>query len=184
MTQFEYIQKNFELHEQIVKSEEQKVSLWVENVLFTTHWWIGLCLTILPWVLWVLFSNKDSRNRLLYSAFIVLIISSFLDFLGVKFGLWLYNYEVFPWIPAYIPWDSTLIPVIIIWLIEYKPHFSPLLKAFIFAFLSSFVGGAIFELFGFYEKLNWKSYYSFPIYFLIFLVGYWSSRRDKYEPYW
>ncbi|WP_226035192.1 CBO0543 family protein [Aquibacillus saliphilus] len=180
MLQSNYFQNNIELNESVVETQQLKTSLWLDSVLFTPQWWIGLCLSILPWIIWFLVSQKDSRNRLLYSGFIIIIIASFLDFLGVQFGLWLYNYEVFPWMPAYLPWDSTLVPVIVISLIEYKPHFSPLLKALIFAFLSSFVGGNIFEYFDFYKRIHWETYYSFPIYFFIFLIGYWTSLRDNY----
>ncbi|MBB6452467.1 hypothetical protein HNQ94_000912 [Salirhabdus euzebyi] len=131
-----------------------------------------------------MFSKQESRNRFLYSAFLVIITTSFLDFLGVQFGFWLYHYEVFPWMPAFVPWDWTLIPVVIISLIEYKPKLSPHLKGTLFAILAAFVGGPLFKHFDFYKEINWSSFYSFPIYYLIFLIGYWASLRNNYQVYW
>ncbi|MFC4560072.1 CBO0543 family protein [Virgibacillus kekensis] len=184
MLQSSYQEKVLQLHEPVTFSQEQKTSLWLEHVLFTTYWWVGLLLSIVPWIVWVLLSKKASRNRLFYTGLLVAVISSYLDFLGTQFGLWIYYYEVLPWLPAFIPWDWTLIPISIISLIEYKPNLSPLLKGIIFAVLSSFIGGSIFTYFNFYELLKWEHYYSFPIYLLIYLLAHWHSRRDQFAPFW
>ncbi|WP_100407796.1 CBO0543 family protein [Bacillus solitudinis] len=184
MLQSVYTEKVKAISESITKSQDIKTSIWLENVLFTPHWWLGLSLAIIPWVLWAFLSKKDSRHRLLYTGFLILIISSFLDFLGAQYGLWIYYYEVMPWLPAYIPWDCTLIPVIILGIIEYKPEVSPLLKGIIFSTVASFGGGPLFEFFRFYEMLNWEHIYSFPIYFVIYLIANWHSRRDDFSPYW
>ncbi|MGP4038348.1 CBO0543 family protein [Gracilibacillus sp. D59] len=178
-----YLESNFHIHEQLEELQKSKMSIWIEEVLFTPHWWILIILTFLPWILWFVFSKKESRNRSLFVGFIMMLISSFLDFIGVQFGLWLYNYELFPWIPAFAPWDFTLIPVIIMGLIQYKPHFSPTIKAFVFSFLSAFVGGNIFKYFDFYTNIHWSEYYSFPIYFLLYFIGHWASRLSNYAPY-
>lgn len=62
----------------------------------------------------------------------VMLVSSFLDFCGVQLGLWVYYYELIPWVPAYEPYDWSLLPVVIMMLIEYKPNASPYLKGIIF----------------------------------------------------
>nr|WP_304608245.1 CBO0543 family protein [Pontibacillus sp. HMF3514] len=113
-------------------------------------------------------SEKKSRNRLLYSGFFMIIISSFLDIVGVRLGLWYYNYEIIPLSPAFLPWDFTVIPVSVMALIEYKHHFSPVLKALIFAFLSSFIGETIFEYFDYYVKgpLECFLFFSYLLYYL------------------
>ncbi|MUK87956.1 hypothetical protein GMD78_06035 [Ornithinibacillus sp. L9] len=183
MEQQDYFDRNLDLFEKLFDLQKQQLDLWLENVLWTPLWWVGVCLSIVPWILWLLFANKASRNRMLYTGFIVMLIASFLDFLGSSLGLWLYNYQVFPWVPAYVPWDVTLIPVVIMSLIEIKPKASPVVKGFIFAVLTSSVGEIVFEFLGLYKKVHWESYYSFPIYFLLFLVGYWASLRKNYADY-
>ncbi|MYL32317.1 hypothetical protein GLW08_06045 [Pontibacillus yanchengensis] len=183
MDQQTYLEKNLEFYEKLTNMAKSKIPFWYENVLFTPHWWAGLALSTAPWIVWFLLSKKESRDRLLYSGFLVILLSSFLDFLGVKFGLWVYHYGLFPWIPAYAPWDCSLIPVIIMGLIEYKPHVSPLLKGLIYAFLTSFIGESISKYFHLYEELQWSSFYSFPIFFLIYLIAHWASLRTNYSHY-
>jgi hypothetical protein len=175
------LDKVYELAE---KAHSLKTKIWLEDIIFSFHWWLGICLTVIPWIIWILLSKRESRNRLLSTAFLIILISSFFDFLGVQLGLWRYYHEVLPLIPSYLPYDCTLIPVIIISLIEYKPHVSPYIKGFVFALLTAFVGGPIFEYFHYYKRIAWETYYSFPIYFVIFLVGYWASRRSKFAPFW
>lgn len=184
MDQIDYFNKVQELHNSIIDAQAVKTVLWVDNVLFSLHWWVGLILSIIPWVVWSRISKKSIRDRMLYTGFLVLIISSFFDFLGVQFGLWLYYYEVFPWLPAYLPWDWTLMPVVIISLIEFKPYVSPILKGLIFSLITSFIGGPIFVFFNFYENINWEYYYSFPIYFLIYIIADWHSKRNNFDTYY
>jgi len=60
-----------------------------------------------------------------------------LDSAGVKLGLWMYMYlyDVFPFIPGYIPWDLTLLPLSMMFMIEIKHQLSPQLKAIIYGLL-------------------------------------------------
>ncbi|WP_420871936.1 CBO0543 family protein [Cohnella rhizosphaerae] len=95
-----------------------------------------------------------------------------MDFVGTSYGLWYYTGKVIPTIPVFVPWDFCVLPVFIALLIEYKPHFSPLVKAMIFAGVSAFIGEPVFLWLGFYVMVNWNILISFPIYFLIYLASY------------
>lgn len=181
MRYFEIANETYEL---ITTAQKLKLQNWIEYVVFTPLWWLGISLSIVPWIFWIFYHKSKSRNRMLFVGFIVMIIASFFDFLGTQLGLWMYYYEVFPWIPAYEPWDFTLLPVIILLLIEYKPDKPPVIKAIIFAALTAFVGEPIFEFLGLYRAINWSILYSFPIYFLIFMFANWLSKRKNFEPYW
>ncbi|MFD2046658.1 CBO0543 family protein [Ornithinibacillus salinisoli] len=179
----EYIEITNELYRIVAEIQSIMIEEWVENVVFTGYWWLGMILSVIPWIIWGLVHNKKSRNRMLYVGFYVILISSFFDFIGVQMGLWIYYYELIPWIPAYEPWCGTLLPVIIIMLIEFRPNISPYFKGLFFAALTAFVGEPLFEHIGLYNAIHWSSFYSFPIYFLIFLFGYWLSRRNNFEKY-
>lgn len=108
-------------------------------------------------------------------------ISVALDAIGVQMGLWSYRYEVFPFIPAYLPYDLALMPVIIMSLIQYKPHFSPIKKAVIFGLLTAFIGEPLIVVTDIYKPINWKFYYSIPIYIVIYLIADWLTRRENFE---
>ncbi|UNJ81252.1 hypothetical protein (plasmid) [Metabacillus dongyingensis] len=105
-----------------------------------------------------------------------------LDFLGVAFGKWYYTGKVIPTIPSYIPWDFVLIPVFVMFLIQFKPHWSPILKGILFAGVSSFVGEPFFKWLGFYVELEWSPFYSFPIYIVIYLISSRLSKVKSFQP--
>ncbi|WP_332694567.1 CBO0543 family protein [Halalkalibacter lacteus] len=117
-----------ELYKQVSEHTNAKYSIWVDSVLFTWQWWVGVSLSMLPWVLWIVFRRKESTLRLLTVGFFVMFLSTFLDSLGVQLGFWYYKHSVLPLIPAYIPWDATLLPVTIMALLQVKPKVSPYLK--------------------------------------------------------
>lgn len=80
----------------MAQAQSEMIQEWINNVVFTGPWWLGVSLSIIPWVIWAIFHKKESRNRLLFAGFGIIIISSFLDFLGVQLGLWVYYYDMMP----------------------------------------------------------------------------------------
>ncbi|RBW67832.1 CBO0543 family protein [Bacillus taeanensis] len=174
----EELNKVFEL---MNKAQTLKWEVWQEYVIFTAHWWAGIFLTIIPWILWIFFHKKESTNRMLFVGFFIMLISSFLDFLGVRLGLWLYYYDIIPFIPAYFPWDCTLIPVLVMFFIEVKPKTNPLLKALLFGSLTAFVAEPLFEFVGLYKPLKWEHIYSFPIFTSLYLIAHFLSKRKNFQ---
>jgi len=51
MIQKDYLKKSDQLYDLIEKTHDKKIDLWLENVVFTWHWWLGVALTVLPWML-------------------------------------------------------------------------------------------------------------------------------------
>ncbi|MFD0824321.1 CBO0543 family protein [Neobacillus sp. M.A.Huq-85] len=143
-------------------------------------WWLSLTLVIVPWIIWLIVTNKKTYARFMLSFFFILIISSWLDFFGVSLGLWYYSGKVIPTLPSYITWDFSLIPVTMTILMQIKPHISPLKKAIVYSTIVSFIGEPFFERLGFYTMENWEYIYSFPIYIIIYLCGDWVSKRNSF----
>ncbi len=156
-------------------------NVWKEHMLFTWQWWLAVFLTILPWIVWFFLRKKDSTDRLMYAGFFMMVISSWLDFLGVVYGLWLYYVDVYYSIPPHIMWDFSVIPITVMLLIQYKPNFSPLIKSMIFASFGV-LGEVVFQWIDFYEVLKWKIIYSIPIYMLLYLLANYLAHRDRYTP--
>jgi hypothetical protein len=155
--------------------------IWKSDMVFTWHWWMGVALSVLPWILWVIVRKKESTNRLLLAGLVVLIISSFLDTLGMALRYWDYSTKVIPLIPPFFPWDFTLMPVVAMLFYQFKPNWNPYLKAAVFSAIGSFVVQPVFEWTVFYEKHQWADYYSFPIMFVIYLAGYYFIKRKHYD---
>ncbi|NIK70353.1 CBO0543 family protein [Paenibacillus sp. BK720] len=166
---------------QVERLLDQKVQIWSEYVVFSGIWWFGVALSTLPWVLWFVLRNRQSSDRIQYAGFMSSIVSLTLDVLGDQYGLWHYRFNVIPLIPTYFPWDVTLMPVGIMFLLQFKPAGSPFLKAILFAFLTSYVAEPIFHWIGIYEPLKWRYTYSFPIQMGIYLLAHYFSRRKNFQ---
>lgn len=155
--------------------------LWAQEIVFTWRWWLGVILTVLTWLFWMRFHNKESRNRLLTAGFFVMALSVSLDAIGVQVGLWSYRYEVLPFIPAYVPYDLALMPVVVMLLIQFKPEYSAFKKSIAFGLLSAFVGEPFIVFLDIYKPLEWQFVYSLPIYMMIFLIAHWLTFSNKYQ---
>ncbi|QOY36698.1 CBO0543 family protein [Anaerobacillus isosaccharinicus] len=175
------LKKLEELYEEVSIQTYEKFDIWIDHVVFTWQWWVGVGLSIIPWILWFIFRKKESTLRLLTVGFFVIFISTILDSIGVQLGFWYYTHAPLPLIPAFFPWDTTLMPVVIMGLIQFKPKLNPYLKGLLFASLTSFVGEPFFIWMELYKPVVWKSIYSFPIYFLIYMIAHWIYQGKTYH---
>lgn len=174
----EQVESAYELGD---KSREALYIYWREHVLFTWKWWIAVVLLFLIWIVWIYFHKRNSTDRLLYAGCIVVIISSWLDFLGVHFNLWYYTVYILPTPPSFILWDFCLMPVLAMVIIQIKPSVNPIFKALLFAGMAAFIGEPLFDVFGFYVRKHWEYYYSFPIDILIYWIAHVISRHKNFD---
>src|SRR5690606_18285566 len=100
---------------------------------------------------------------------------------GDQLGFWHYRFNVIPVLPTYVPWDLTLMPVAILFLLQVKPQSSPYFKAILFALLAAFVGEPFFTWISIYNPKNWSFWYSVPIFGLIYLVAHYLTRRPAFR---
>lgn len=177
--QLEEIKKAYE---EVRDANSLSEDVWLKHVVFTAEWWVAVCLVLVPWTLWFIFRKKNSTDRLLYAGIFVISIASWLDFIGIVKGLWVYHVDVIFTIPAYILWDFSIMPVFVMFLLQVKPGVHPFWKALFFAGSAAFVGEPVFTWIGFYEPLKWSIFYSFPIYVLIYLAAYYLASRNRHEP--
>ncbi|CAN7654495.1 hypothetical protein LJR153_005060 [Paenibacillus sp. LjRoot153] len=167
--------------EQIQSLIQVKVHNWQAYVLFSGLWWFGVILSVVPWIIWFFVRKKHSTDRILYVGFFVMVISLVLDILGDQFGFWHYRFNVIPILPTYFPWDITLMPLTIMFLIQVKPKANPFFKAILFALLTSYVGEPLIKWMMIYNPLKWKYTFSVPIQFAIYLIAHYISKRDKFQ---
>lgn len=165
---------------QIENLIDQKIDFWRHHVLFSGLWWMGVGLSVIPWIIWFIFRRKQSTDRLMYVGFYVMSISVMLDIIGDQIGLWHYRYHVIPVLPTYFPWDVTLMPLSIMVLLQIRPRTNPWYKAIFFALLSSYIAEPFFEWMQVYNPINWRYSYSVPIQIVIFMVAYWFSKKNKF----
>jgi len=164
-----FLDENERQLEQLIRI---KMEFWAEHVFLTPLWWFGFALTVIPWILFLRFRTKQNTDRLLYAGFFVMVVSLTLDVTGDQLGLWNYRFNVIPFLPTYAPWDLTLIPVTVMWLLQFKPRIHPLVKGAAFALLTAYVGEPFFNRIGIYEPARWEFTYSVPIYFFIYYIAH------------
>lgn len=169
-----------EFYSKIKEAHMEYFNFWLHHTLFHWDFFLSFILSVVPWVLWIKYRKKESTHRLLFAGVVVSGISALLDFWGSMYGLWYYSGKMIPTMPSYLPWDFCIIPVIVMLLLQYKPKTSPMLKALIFAGISSFVGEPLFLWIGLYIMTKWSIFYSFPIYFFIYLAAHGVSRAYKF----
>jgi hypothetical protein len=160
---------------------DKKIQIWTDYVLFSGLWWMGLGLSIIPWIIWFVIRKRDSTDRLLYIAFYVMAIAVVSDILGDQFGLWHYRYHVIPVIPTYFPWDLTLMPVTMTTLIQIKPKVNPWIKAVVFSLLASYVAEPFFDWLGVYEPVHWRYSYSVPLQIIFYMSAHALSKRNQFS---
>lgn len=158
----------------------KKVHMWQEHVVWGPLWWMGVFLTVAPWLLWAVYHNKRSTDLLLYVGCFIALVSLCLDILGDQLGLWHYRFNVIPVLPTYFPWDLTLMPVSVLVFLEYKPKASPFIKALAFALMASYLAEPFFTWLKVYNPVHWRFSYSIPIQFLLYLAAHALSRRSRF----
>lgn len=179
----EVIKKTDGIEQEIQSRLYEKFDAWVKYEILTWRWWLGVGLTIVPWIIfWYLFRKKPYFDRLLFVSSIIIMISVTLDTLGDQYGLWHYRYNTIAAVPTYFPWDFTLMPITISTFLLIKPQANPWLKAVFFALISSFIGEPAFHWLDVYVLDHWKYIYSVPIQIVIYLIAHWLyTARNKFS---
>ncbi|WP_343270632.1 CBO0543 family protein [Lentibacillus songyuanensis] len=157
-------------------------SYWQEGMFLHWEWWISALLAVGAWVFWIFYRKKDSTSRLLYAGLISISIGICFDYVGEALGLWHYAVKILPTFPAFVPFHFCLLPVVIMFLIQTKPHIAPWKKGVVFSLLTSYVGEPIFVWAGIYVMTGWHYIYSLPLYFLLFLFCDAMAKRTSFQP--
>lgn len=149
---------------------------------FTWQWWVAVLMIIVPWALWAIFRKRESSARLLFSVFIVMILSTTIDALGVEYGRWVYPVKAIPIPTISYSLRYSLMPVLIMFFLQYKPNVNPFIKGIIVAGISAYIGMPMMAMMDMYKKIDWAYTYSFFIILFLYLVAHWFSRRKSFEP--
>lgn len=159
--------------DQYVKLHDELERVWSQKIVLTWHWWISLGLAVLPWALWLIVRDRKYTHSLLYAGLFTMLIATILDVIGVSQNAWNYDTSLLPYFPEYMPWDLSVMPVTAMLFYQFFPKVNPWLKGAVFGVVGAFIAEPIFAWLGFYEQANWAHVYSLPIYFAIYMMGYW-----------
>jgi hypothetical protein len=165
------------LQYQAVHDEVERI--WQNKMVFTWHWWLDAALAVLPWVLWLIVRDRKRTHNLLYAGLFTAFVAFLLDMTGVSQGGWNYNTLLLPFLPEYLPWDLTVMPVGAMLYYQFFPQINAWIKGLVFGVTAAYVAEPIFIWLGVYEPSNWEHHYSLPIYYAIYMIGYWLYRQSQ-----
>jgi hypothetical protein len=148
-------------------------NLWKTKMVFTWHWWLDVALAVLPWIIWLIVRDRRRTHSLLYAGLFSMLAASLLDMVGISQGGWNYNTLLLPYFPEYLPWDLTVMPVGTMLYLQFFPKINPWIKGAVFGATAAYVIEPVFIWLGLYEPGGWEHHYSLPIYFALFMLGYW-----------
>lgn len=162
------------------KAFDHRMFAWKHEVLFTWQWWFGILLTIIPWIVWIIIRNRKATGRLLFAGTFVSLTSLTFDNIGVQLSFWNYPRPVTPVIPSYVPYDFALMPICIMILIQFFPNKNPWIIGLLFGLVTASIGEPLFKMIDVYEPENWESFYSIPLYGLIYVLAYKIAKSKKF----
>lgn len=113
--------------------------VWLKSTVFTWRWWLLLFISIVPWVIWIKFRPKESTACILYGGSVVILLTYYMDAIGLSLGLWSYPTELVPLIPHYITWDFCVIPIAAMFTLQIKPNTNPFIKAIVLGIVGAYI---------------------------------------------
>jgi len=158
-----------EVYKMIETANYKMFNIWTTHIFLSWRWWLGVVLTILPWIVWIKIRDKKDTPRLFTVGLGVMVITNIMDNVGLSYNLWHYDINVSPASNIFIPWDYALIPVGIMLILQFKPEINVYIKAVAFAFFTAFIFQPFLSWIGMYDMVNWKYWYSFIICILLYL---------------
>lgn len=145
---------------------------WIKNVVFSFNWWLLFILLITPWFFWWKLTDKKRIKEILLYGTYIMIVSSTLDDFGLALSFWAYPYQLLQVGDRLNSVDLTVLPILYMLIYQYFPKWKNfVISNLVFAFCCAFVFEPLLIRTGIYIKITWKYIYSFPIYFLIPILG-------------
>lgn len=167
-----------DVFKEIIKLQKQLTDLehqyWMDHVLFTFNWWLLLGIFIAPWLIWWKLVDKNRIREILLYGFVIMVLSSILDDLGIASLLWVYPYQLLQILDRLNAIDLTTLPVMYMLIYQYFPKWKSFFMAHVLlGFFSAFVAEPILVRMNIYMPLLWKFIYSFPIYIIMAMLVKW-----------
>jgi hypothetical protein len=181
MTYQEALEQIDRATKQLTESNQLIVDAIMNGLIFTWQWWVALAMIVIPWVLWLIVRNRESSARIFSAGLLMMVLSEILDTVGVTFGKWAYPVKVIPVATINFSFRLSVLPVILMLFLQYKPHINPFIKAILFGGLGAYVGMPILNMIDLYKKIDWAYTYSFFILTVFYLLSHWLSHRDTFE---
>jgi len=147
---------------------------WKSDILFTWQWWLLAALAVIPWLVWWKVVDRRRIFEILTYGLLVMSVSTLFDAIGVENDLWEYHYQFVPLLDVFIVYDVSVIPVTYMLIYQYFHAWkSFIVSSIVISGMFAFVSEPLLAWLNYYQLLEWKYYYSFPIYTAIAIILKW-----------
>ena len=165
----ESIQHIIDVHTSLVQLRYEH---WLSSEAYSLVWWILLTGWLLPWAIWFCLVDRAHIVELTLYGTKIMFITTLLDACGTAQTLWIYTIKVIPFTPHLETIDWGVLPVIYMLVYQYFPSWKGFLTAqIVVALLFSLFGESfITNVLGSYLPLDWKSFYSLPLYLILAIL--------------
>lgn len=181
MTYQEALEQIDKATQKLTEANQLIVEAIMKGFLFTWQWWIAVAMIVVPWVVWGIVRNRESSARIFSAGLLMMVLSEILDTVGVSFGKWAYPVKVIPVATINFSFRLSVLPVILMLFLQFKPQFNPYLKAVLFGTIGAYVGMPTLNMIDLYKKMDWAYTYSFFILIAFYLLAHWFSQRNTFE---
>ncbi|MEK4670503.1 CBO0543 family protein [Niallia sp. FSL R7-0271] len=170
-----------EANKQITEANKLIVDAILHGFLWSWQWWVAVGMIIVPWTVWIFIRDKKSAGRLLAAGLLIMVLSEILDTIGVMFGLWTYPVKVFPVATINFSFRLSVLPVVVMLLMQYKPKINPFIKAIGFGAFGAYIGLPLLSAIDLYKKVNWAFTYSFFILTVFYLLSHFFINKSNFN---
>lgn len=141
---------------------------WLVYDFLTWQWWMLVVFLVVPWIIWYLLVKRDTLMEAFLFGTITMIITKFLDVVGLQFSFWEYPIELIPVIPRGFPFDISMVPVAYMLLFQYFKTWKTFIVAqIIMAAMFAFIGEPFSEWAQLVYYIKWNYFFSFLYYILV-----------------
>ncbi len=162
------------------------MTYWLNNNLFSFGWWAVLIINLLfIYIAWKLL-DRTRLFELLTVGGLIILFSTVIDVIGLHFQLFSYPTSLTPTIPSFFVADYITLPVIYMLLYQYFSTWKSFITAnIITTIVLAFVIENLLRWLNIYQYIQWNSFYSFIVYFLIGIILKWimnnlTKAQNKY----
>lgn len=150
-----------------------RIEYWLNEVLFSSNWWILLVVAMTLFITWIIILDKKRIFEIISYGLMVTIIANLGDTIGLSFALWGYSYSLVH-TPEILEIHNIMMPIL--YMINYQ-YFNTwksfLIAAAINAIIFAYILESLLVWLQIYELYHWKYTYSVIPYFLIAVVLKW-----------
>jgi hypothetical protein len=154
------------------KYAELVIENWLSSGVFTWSWWSLVLLSLISWLIFYKYFDKERALQIWCFGLTVVIITSFIDDLGSELGIWIYPIKFVPVGLIAYPFDFSVIPVAFMLIFQYCNSWKSYTTAIVIvAFIFAFIGEPFSVWLGTVKYIKWKYIYSFGFYIITGLLA-------------